>query len=206
MGPTPTLLLHPLASSPQGQSSGDTITTNGETRWQHDNGLMVSPAQDKGGWTLSIAGAGQNTYRTKDEAVNAGASKGRQERPCPTRDQRPQRTHPVRAHLRRRSPPFKGLERSRCRVCAGGAERASSDNPAFPATTVCPYPAILRHRAAGRRVRIVKRPPSPQQEGAVATGANREGTRSDDPTSCRQAPGGGVCRFLLAGIPRTGRA
>lgn len=39
--------------------------------------LMVSPAQGKGGWTLSIDGTGQNTYRTKDEAVKAGASKGR---------------------------------------------------------------------------------------------------------------------------------
>jgi hypothetical protein len=40
--------------------------------------LTVSPVQGKGGWTLSIAGAGENTYRTKAEAVKAGASKGRQ--------------------------------------------------------------------------------------------------------------------------------
>jgi uncharacterized protein DUF2188 len=38
--------------------------------------LTVSPAK-KGGWILSIDGA-ENTYRTKDQAVKAGASKGRQ--------------------------------------------------------------------------------------------------------------------------------
>jgi hypothetical protein len=39
--------------------------------------MTVSPAQGKGGWTLSIDGA-ENTYRTKEQAVKAGASKGRQ--------------------------------------------------------------------------------------------------------------------------------
>jgi hypothetical protein len=39
--------------------------------------MTVSPARGKGGWILSIDGA-ENTYRTKDQAVKAGASKGRQ--------------------------------------------------------------------------------------------------------------------------------
>jgi len=40
--------------------------------------LTVSPAPGKGGWILSIAGAGEHSYPTKDQAVKAGASKGRQ--------------------------------------------------------------------------------------------------------------------------------
>jgi hypothetical protein len=40
--------------------------------------LTVSPAKGTAGWTLSITGDGENTYRTKDQAVKAGASKGRQ--------------------------------------------------------------------------------------------------------------------------------
>jgi hypothetical protein len=39
--------------------------------------MTVSPARGTGGWILSIDGA-KNTYRTKDQAVKAGASKGRQ--------------------------------------------------------------------------------------------------------------------------------
>ena len=39
--------------------------------------MTVSPARAKGGWILSIDGA-ENTYPTKDQAVRAGASKGRQ--------------------------------------------------------------------------------------------------------------------------------
>jgi hypothetical protein len=52
--------------------------TEGEIRMAARQRMTVSPAQGKGGWTLSIAGAGENTYRTKAEAVKAGASKGRQ--------------------------------------------------------------------------------------------------------------------------------
>ena len=40
--------------------------------------LTVSPAKGKGGWTLNIAGDGEQSYPTKDQAVKAGASKGRQ--------------------------------------------------------------------------------------------------------------------------------
>jgi hypothetical protein len=40
--------------------------------------LTVSPAKGKDGWTLAITGSGESTYRTKDQAVKAGASKGRQ--------------------------------------------------------------------------------------------------------------------------------
>jgi hypothetical protein len=40
--------------------------------------LTVSPAKGKGGWILNIAGDGEHSYPTKDQAVKAGASKGRQ--------------------------------------------------------------------------------------------------------------------------------
>ncbi len=40
--------------------------------------LPVSPAKGEGGWILNIAGDGEHSYATKDQAVKAGASKGRQ--------------------------------------------------------------------------------------------------------------------------------
>jgi hypothetical protein len=40
--------------------------------------LTVSPAKGKGGRILNIAGDGEHSYPTKDQAVKAGASKVRQ--------------------------------------------------------------------------------------------------------------------------------
>ena len=40
--------------------------------------LTVAPAKGKDGWVLNIADGGESSYRTKDQAVKAGASKGRQ--------------------------------------------------------------------------------------------------------------------------------
>jgi Uncharacterized protein conserved in bacteria (DUF2188) len=40
--------------------------------------LTVSPAKAKDGWILNIVGDGEHSYPTKDQAVKAGASKGRQ--------------------------------------------------------------------------------------------------------------------------------
>ena len=40
--------------------------------------LAVAPAKGKDGWVLDISGGGESSYRTKQQAVKAGASKGRQ--------------------------------------------------------------------------------------------------------------------------------
>ena len=39
--------------------------------------MTVAPAKSGDGWSLNISGGAETRYRTKEEAVRAGASKGR---------------------------------------------------------------------------------------------------------------------------------
>jgi Uncharacterized protein conserved in bacteria (DUF2188) len=40
--------------------------------------ITVAPAKARDGWTVSVARGNATTFKTKDQAVRAGASQGRQ--------------------------------------------------------------------------------------------------------------------------------